>query len=73
MWDGWTCATENSGAPDVIRDGVEGRLFAYGDENELLKVLDWALSRPTDLCRMGKAAFETAQKATWAQFEEAFS
>jgi hypothetical protein len=65
-------ASRNCGAPDLITDGVEGRLFDYGDDAGLAAALDWALSRPTQLADMGARARERARRWTWKHFGELF-
>jgi glycosyltransferase involved in cell wall biosynthesis len=65
-------ASRNCGAPDLIDDGVEGRLFEYGDDEQLMTVLDWALRHPTELLEMGRLARERALQWGWNEFGAAF-
>ena len=65
-------ASSNCGAPDLITDGVEGRLFDYGDDAGLATALEWALSNPTELADMGARARERARRWTWEDFGERF-
>ena len=61
-------ASRNCGAPDFISDGVEGRLFEYGDDDALGAALDWALSNPAKLEEMGVRARERAVEQSWDEF-----
>ena len=65
-------ASRNCGAPDLISDGVEGKLFDYGDEEALAATLDWALSHPRELAEMGAAARQRAQQCSWDEFGQRF-
>ena len=65
-------ASRNCGAPDLIRDGVEGRLFEYGDDEALGAALDWALRHPGELADMGAAARERAGQWSWEDFARQF-
>jgi glycosyltransferase involved in cell wall biosynthesis len=63
-------ASRNCGAPDTISDRVEGLLFNYGDQEELTKALDWALTHPTELAEMGRAASERVSRWSWNDYGE---
>jgi glycosyltransferase involved in cell wall biosynthesis len=65
-------ASRNCGAPDVIRDGVEGRLFDYADDDALAQALDWALGHPSDLRAMGRNASKRAASWTWDEHRKQF-
>jgi len=65
-------ASRNCGAPDLIRDGVEGKLFEYGDNEALGAALDWALTHARELQEMGATARERAQQCSWEFFAERF-
>jgi glycosyltransferase involved in cell wall biosynthesis len=64
--------SKNSGAPDLVSDGVEGRLFDYGDDDQLATVLEWALSHPTELAEMGVQGRQRALRWGWDEFGEVF-
>src|SRR5205085_2982082 len=49
-------ASKNSGAPDIIAHHTDGVLFDYGDQEQLANAIDWALSHPSELSELGKAA-----------------
>ena len=53
-------ATRVGGAPDVVEDGVTGRLVPYGDEATLADALGGLLADPALRARMGAAARERA-------------
>jgi glycosyltransferase involved in cell wall biosynthesis len=65
-------ASRNCGAPDLVRDGVEGKLFDYGDDEALGAALEWALTHPTELAEMGAAAKERAVECSWLNYTERF-
>lgn len=65
-------ASRNCGAPDTITDGVEGFSVDYGDQKQLATALDWALSHPSELLEMGKAAFERVRKYSWEDYGDRF-
>jgi glycosyltransferase involved in cell wall biosynthesis len=64
--------SRNSGAPDLITDGVEGRLFNYGADEQLASILEWALGHPRELALMGTRARQKALTWGWDQFGEQF-
>ena len=55
-------ATRVGGAPDVVVDGVTGRVVPYGDEKALSDALDGLLSDRALAARMGAAGRERAFK-----------
>ena len=63
-------ASKNSGAPDIIAHHTDGVLFDYGDQEQLANAIDWALSHPSELSELGKAAVETSRKRTWDDYGE---
>ena len=65
-------ASRNCGAPDLIRDGVEGKLFDYGDDDALGAALEWALTHPGQLREMGATARERALQCSWDDFGRRF-
>lgn len=65
-------ASRNCGATDTITDRVEGFLVNYADQEQLTAALDWALSHPTELAQMGRAASERVSKWTWDDYGERF-
>lgn len=48
-------ASRNSAAPDFIRDGEDGWLFDFGNDEALAAALDRALSSPQRLVQMGES------------------
>jgi len=65
-------ASRNCGAPDLVSDGVEGKLFDYGNDDQLTAALDWALSHPAELEEMGAAARQSALRWGWREFQAEF-
>lgn len=65
-------ATEVGGVPEVVRDGIEGRIVPPGDPEALASALD-AFFRDTPTAeRMQKAAAAAAQKYSWSRYGSAF-
>ena len=64
--------SRNSGAPDLITDGVEGRLFNYGADEQLASILEWALCHPGELALMGARARQKALMSGWDKFGQSF-
>lgn len=64
--------SRNSGAPEMVTDGWDGRLFDFGDDDQLGAVLEWALGHPEDLWEMGRAARLRAMQCTWQRFGDEF-
>ena len=64
--------SRNSGAPDLVTDGVEGRLFNYGADEQLASILEWALGNPDELALMGLRARQKALVSGWDQFGQLF-
>jgi glycosyltransferase involved in cell wall biosynthesis len=64
--------SRNSGAPDLVTDGAEGRLFDYGVDEQLSAVLEWALVNPGELALMGARAQQKASISGWEQFGQQF-
>jgi len=65
-------ASGNSGAPDLIKDGEEGWLFDYGDDQALGGALDRALSSAAQLRQMGERARNRALEWTCDDFAVGF-
>ena len=55
-------ATRVGGAPDVVQDGVTGRVVPYGDEAALARAIDGLLSDRALAQRMGRAGRDRAFK-----------
>jgi glycosyltransferase involved in cell wall biosynthesis len=64
--------SRNSGAPDSVTDGVEGRLFYYGGDEQLASILEWALAHPRGLASMGARARQKALMSGWDKFGQSF-
>jgi glycosyltransferase involved in cell wall biosynthesis len=64
--------SRNSGAPEIVSDGVTGRLFDFGDDDKLGEVLEWALSHPEALREMGRLARLNAIHCSWERFGDEF-
>jgi Glycosyltransferase len=64
--------SRNSGAPDLVTDGVEGRLFNYGADEQLASILEWALGNPDELALMGLRARQKALVSGWDKFGQHF-
>jgi len=64
--------SRNCGAPDLVTDGVEGRLFNYGSDEQLATILEWALGHPRELTLMGTSARQKALMSGWDKFGQSF-
>jgi alpha-maltose-1-phosphate synthase len=64
--------SRSCGGPDLVTDGVEGKLFDYGDNEQLTSILEWALSNPAALEQMGNRAATRAAKSDWTNFAAIF-
>jgi glycosyltransferase involved in cell wall biosynthesis len=64
--------SRNSGAPDLVTDGVEGRLFNYSADEQLASILEWALCHPRELALMGTRARQKAFMSGWDKFGQSF-
>jgi glycosyltransferase involved in cell wall biosynthesis len=65
-------ASRNSGAPDLVEDGREGRLVDYGDNEQLMGALDNALSNPSGFQLMGELGRAKALSWTWDHYGKRF-
>lgn len=54
--------TETGGMPEVVRDGVEGRLVAVGNEDGLIQALEELLTDPVKRQEMGAAGRRTVEQ-----------
>lgn len=57
--------TETTAGPDLIEDGVEGRLIPSGDLDALCAAMQTLAREPDGLERMGRAARRAAEKFSW--------
>lgn len=60
--------SSNSGAPDVIDDGVHGFIVKPGDPGAIRDVIDACLSDPSLLPRMSVNALARSRSLTWSRF-----
>jgi len=65
-------ASRNCGAPDVIEHRSEGLLIDYGAEEQLNSAIEWALSNPKELARMGDGALRKAHRWCWSNYAAEF-
>jgi glycosyltransferase involved in cell wall biosynthesis len=73
--EAWACGLPVIGAragavPEVIRDGIDGRLVAFGDVPALAATLADLLDDPAAARRMGAAGQATLPERTWAWVAE---
>ncbi|HSM09731.1 MAG TPA: glycosyltransferase family 4 protein, partial [Gemmatimonadota bacterium] len=54
--------TESGGMPEIVRDGVEGRLVPVGDEDGLIRALDKLLTDEAKRREMGAAGRRTVEQ-----------
>lgn len=60
--------SNNTAGPDIIEHGVDGLLFAAGDLIGLKELLDWVLTHPDEVRKMGERAREKARNFTWTRY-----
>ena len=61
-------ATDATGAPDLITEGVEGFVIKGGDGAALRERIQLFLSEPARAARMGARARQVAEKFTWSAY-----
>ena len=67
-------AANSGGAPEVVADGVTGRLVEYGNQEQLARTLIDLLTNPDRCGQMGRAGHQKLQeKFTFPQFRETLS
>ncbi|MFM6509106.1 MAG: glycosyltransferase family 4 protein [Dolichospermum sp.] len=62
--------TVNTGASDIITDGVEGFIIPIRDVEALKDKLEWCYSHPQELAEMGKAARRKAEELNWGLYRQ---
>ena len=63
-------ATPNSGACDIITNGVEGFIIPIRDREALKEKIEWCYRHPQELAQMGQAARQKAEKLTWSLYRQ---
>ncbi len=64
-------AANSCGAPEVVQNGITGKLVEYGNKEELAQVLISLCLNPGERQRLGQAGHESLQKTfTFAQFKQ---
>ena len=61
-------ATANTGAPDVVRDGVDGFIVPIRDASAIANRFEWALENFKTLQDMGTAASRRSLQFSWESF-----
>jgi glycosyltransferase involved in cell wall biosynthesis len=62
--------TVNTGASDIITDGVEGFIIPIRDVEALKDKLEWCYSHPQELAEMGRAARRKAEELNWGLYRQ---
>jgi starch synthase len=60
--------TQNTGGPDVIREGREGFVVPAGNVGALREKMEWFMQNPEKAKEMGKAAHRKAKEFTWERY-----
>ena len=63
-------ATPNTGAPDVIRNGIDGFIVPLRDSQAIANKLELALQNPSELESMGVEASKRAREFSWSRFRD---
>jgi phosphatidyl-myo-inositol dimannoside synthase len=67
-------AARSGGAPEVVREGVNGKLVEYGNEPELLQALTDLCLNPKERERLGEGGYQRLQdNYTFRHFKEKFA
>ncbi|BAY60600.1 putative glycosyl transferase [Calothrix brevissima NIES-22] len=62
--------TANTGASDIITNGVEGFIIPIRDVEAIKEKLEWCHSHPQELAEMGKAARRKAEQLNWGLYRQ---
>jgi alpha-maltose-1-phosphate synthase len=62
--------TENTGASDIITDGVDGFIIPIRDVAAIEEKLEWCYSHPEELAEMGIAARHKAEELNWGLYRQ---
>jgi glycosyltransferase involved in cell wall biosynthesis len=62
--------TANTGASDIITNGVEGFIIPIRDVEALKDKLEWCYSHPQELAEMGRAARRKAEELNWGLYRQ---
>jgi starch synthase len=65
-----TIVTVNTGASDIITDGVDGFVIPIRDVAAIEEKLEWGYSHPQELAEMGRAARRRAEELTWSLYRQ---
>lgn len=65
-----TIVTVNTGASDIVTDGVDGFIIPIRDVAAIEEKLEWCYSHPQDLAEMGRAARRKAEELTWGLYRQ---
>ena len=65
-------ASRNSGAEEIITEGDDGILVAYGDDEALGTAIDSLLGSPERLAYMSERAAAKARHRTWDSYDQHF-
>ena len=65
-------ASRNSGAEEIVTEGVDGLLVSYGDDEALGAAIDSLLASPQRLAYMSERAAAKARDRTWDAYESRF-
>ena len=62
--------TENTGAKQLIRDGLEGFIVPIRDAGALQEKLLWLYEHPQQRRAMGRAAARRVRQFTWERYRQ---
>lgn len=61
--------SDHAGAADAIQDGINGFIVPAGSSNAILNKLTYCYEHPEFLAKARKAAYDTAEKYTWLEYQ----
>jgi alpha-maltose-1-phosphate synthase len=65
-----TIVTVNTGASDIVTDGIDGFIVPIRDVSALAEKLEWCQAHPQELAQMGKAARQKAEELNWGLYRQ---
>jgi len=63
-------ASTRSGGADLIANGREGFIVEAGSTGALADAIEWAVTHPEDMSKMGPRAVMVARRQTWAKYTD---
>jgi alpha-maltose-1-phosphate synthase len=65
-----TIVTANTGASDIVSDGIDGFIIPIRDVAAIAEKLEWCYGHPQELAQMGRAARQKAEELNWGLYRQ---